>query len=97
MWDNAEWAQAHIKKKHPDVSVDEAWEVVFDSEGKILSPDQLNYPPYRRYWKVGKTKNGKLLLVAWEVWREKKNLISAYPPNEGQVKAYESKIKKTKG
>jgi uncharacterized DUF497 family protein len=65
-------------------------------EGKILSPDQLHYPPYRRYWKVGKTRQGKLLLVAWEVWREEKNLISAYPPSEGQVKVYEAKIKKYK-
>lgn len=39
----------------------------------------------------------RLILVALEVWREKKNLISAYPPSEGQVRTYESKIKKIKG
>jgi uncharacterized DUF497 family protein len=98
MWDNAEWAQAHIKKKHPNVTVQEAWEVVFEWEGKsLISPDQLHYPPFRRYWKIGKTKAGKLLLVAWEVSRETRNLITAYPPSEGQVKAYESKVKKYKG
>ena len=98
MWDNAEWAQAHINKKHSGVSVAEAWEVVFEFEAKTLvSPDQLHFPPYKRYWKIGKTKAGKLLLVAWEIWKEKKNLITAYPPSEGQVKAYESKVKKFKG
>ena len=95
MWTNSDWAQKHIQKKHSGVTAEEAWEVAFESEGRILlSPDQLHFPPYRRYWKIGKTKAGKTLLVAWEVWREQKNLITAYQPGEGQVRAYEAKIKR---
>ena len=97
MWDNDEWAKAHIKKKHPDVTTEEAWEVVFESGARtLISPDQLHYPPYRRHWKIGKTFSGKLLLVAWETWKEKKNLISAYPPNERQVEVYERQIRRIK-
>jgi len=97
MWDNAEWATAHIRKKHRSVSVEEAWEVAFESDGKILlSPDQLHYPPYRRYWKIGTTSRGKQLLVAWEIWRAEKNLITAYPPGPEQVRAYEEKVKKSR-
>jgi len=27
-WDNPVWARNHIYKKHPDVWIEEAWEVV---------------------------------------------------------------------
>lgn len=96
MWNNVEWSTRHIHKKHPDVSLADAWDVAFEMGYKIMvSPDQLHYPPYRRYWLVGKTKNGKRLLVAWEQWKETRNLITAYEPNEKQVKAYEDQIKKS--
>ena len=54
MWDNCDWAKAHLSKRHPDVTIEEAWEVVFDVGGTVLvSPDQYRYPPYRRYWMIG--------------------------------------------
>ncbi len=94
MWNNAEWAQAHIRKKHPDVSIEEAWEVYLDSNSRsLISPDQLHYSPYRRYWKIGKTKSSKRLLIAWAQLKEVRNLITAYPPSEGQMKR---KLKKEK-
>src|SRR5688572_28091951 len=84
MWNNRDWTQAHVRKKHSDVTVEEVWEVYLDSHSRFLiSPDQLHYPPYRRYWKIGKTKAGRRLLVAWEQLKEIRNLITAYPPNEG--------------
>ncbi len=45
---------------------------------------------------IGLTKQGKQLLIAWEQWRGIKNLVTAYPPNEEQVRTYEAKIKRTK-
>ena len=95
MWDNSVWATRHIHKKHPNITLAEAWEVAFKMGYPIMvSPDQLHYPPYRRYWLVGKTSAGKRLLVAWEQWKEIRNLITAYEPSEGQVKAYENQSKK---
>jgi uncharacterized DUF497 family protein len=96
VWDNQGWAAQHIHKKHRDVSLADAWEVAFEMGYTIMvSPDQLHYPPYRRYWIVGKARNGKRLLVAWEQWKELRNLITAYQPNERQVKAYEDQSKKS--
>lgn len=97
MWNNDDWAKTHIRKRHPEVSTAEAWEVVFEVKGiALISPDQYRFPPYRRYWMIGNTHAGKTLLVVWEQWRGIKNLITAYPPNEEQVRAYETKTKKTK-
>ena len=96
MWDNEEWARRHIAKKRPEIPPEAAWQASFgNSEAKfLLSNDQLRFPPYRRYWTIGITKSGKRLLVVWEQFKYEKNLITAYPPNEEQVKAYERKIKK---
>ena len=97
MWDNDEWAKAHLRKRHPGTSTQEAWDAVFEVGGvTLVSPDQLRYPPYRRYWMVGVTKKGKKLLVVWEQWRGVKNLISAYPPSDEQVRMYETKVKRSK-
>ena len=97
MWDNDNWAKAHLLKRHPDTSTQEAWEVVFEVGGvALVSPDQYRYPPFRRYWMIGKTRAGTKLLVAWEQWRGIKNLVTAYPSNEEQVRLYETKIKRTK-
>jgi hypothetical protein len=96
MWDNDDWAKAHLEKRHPDVSTQEAWDVVFEEDSEALvSPDQYRYPPFRRYWTIGQAKTGKRLLVAWEQWRGIKNLVTAYPPSEDQVRVYEEKIKRT--
>jgi hypothetical protein len=95
MWDNENWAQAHLAKRHPGISTKEAWETVFENKGIILvSPDQYRYPPFRRYWTIGHTNAGKKLLVVWEQWRGVRNLITAYPPSREQVRAYETKTQK---
>lgn len=96
MWNNKEWAARHIKKH--DVLVEEAWEVVFEDPSAVplVAPDQLHFPPFRRYWTIGKTKKGRQLLVAWERYREFKNLITAFEPSEERIKIYDSKIKKNK-
>ena len=101
MWDNQDWAKSHLRKRHPEtdpeVAVREAWELVFVTRSiPLVSPDQYRFPPYRRYWTIGRTVSGKLLLVVWEQWRAEKNLITVYSPNTEQVGAYETKIKKNK-
>lgn len=96
MWDNENWAKNHIKKHK--VTVREAWEVVFEVKPRpipLKSPDQLNFPPYTRYWLIGKTKKGRVLFVAWEKHRETLNLITAFEPNKQRIELYE-KIKKKK-
>jgi uncharacterized DUF497 family protein len=96
-WDNPVWARNHIYKKHPDVSIEEAWEVVFLGNARVLvAPDQLHFPPFRRYWTIGVTVGGKMLLVVWEQWKETKNLITAYTPTQTQVRIYEEQIKKSR-
>ena len=60
MWDNADWANRHIQKKRKGTA-QEAWEVVFEGDPLPLpmrSPEQLNFPPYIRYWTIG-NKKGK--------------------------------------
>ncbi|MBL6989903.1 MAG: BrnT family toxin [Bacteriovoracaceae bacterium] len=92
-----EWAQNHINKH--DVSVKEAWEVVFENNPKpipLRAPEQLNFPPYIRYWTIGKTKKKRVLFVAWEKHRETLNLITAFEPNKKRIEIYEKIIKKTK-
>lgn len=93
MWDNEDWAKNHLKKHH--VSTQEAWDVIFEDPRPILlkSPDQLHYPPYMRYWAIGKTKEKRLLLVVMERHKETLNLITAYEPDEQRIKLYE-KLKK---
>jgi len=96
-WDNAEWAMNHIQKRHTGVTLLEAWEVVFESGNRaLISPDQLHFPPYRRYWEVGATAGGKILLVVWEQWRQQKNLITAYEPSFKQRMIYEDQVKKVR-
>ncbi len=94
MWDNEDWAARHISKH--GVTTKEAWEVVFEKPGchPLLSPDQLRFPPYRRYWTIGKTVSGRMLFVVWEQWRATKNLITAFEPSQERVKLYESKTRK---
>lgn len=60
MWNNVEWANNHIKKHKTNSQ--EAWEVVFEDVDlpiPMRSPEQLNFPPYVRYWTIGKTKMEK--------------------------------------
>jgi uncharacterized DUF497 family protein len=98
MWDNEEWAKNHIQKKRKITPL-EAWEVVFEGNPPpvpMISPDQLNYPPFTRYWLIGKTKKGKLLFVAWEKHRETLNLITAFEPNQERIELYEKLKKKHK-
>lgn len=96
MWNNAEWANNHIKKKRDGINARDAWEVVFESEPisqPFLAPAQLNFPPFRRYWTIGKTKRGKLLFVVWERHRDILNLITAFEPDQRRIDIYE-KLKK---
>ena len=94
MWSNPDWAAAHIRKH--SVTLDETWYVAFECEEAVFiqSPDQLRYPPFIRYWTIGRTGNGRRLLVVWEQHREIVNLITAYEPSEDRVKIYERQKKK---
>jgi len=94
MWDNEDWAARHIRKH--GVRCREAWEVVFEGEDAwpLLAPDQLRFPPFRRYWAIGRTKKGRRLMVVWERYRKIQNLITAFEPSKEKVEIYE---KKTKG
>lgn len=98
MWDNEDWANNHIKKKRKITPL-EAWEVVFESDPPpvpMLSPVQLNYPPFTRYWVIGETKKGKLLFVVWEKHRETLNLITTFEPDQQRIELYERLKKKAK-
>jgi hypothetical protein len=98
LWDNADWANRHIQKKRKGTA-QEAWEVVFEGDPLPLpmrSPEQLNFPPYIRYWTMGETKKGKLLFVVWEKHRETMNLITAFEPDHQRIDLYEKLKKKAK-
>ena len=97
MWDNEDWAARHIKKKHPEVTTKDAWEIVFGDNRvtPLKSPDQIRWPPYSRYWAIGTTKKGVTLLVVWEVYRSTYNLVTAFPPDKERIVLYE-RLKKSK-
>ena len=97
-WVNESWAAKHLAKRHPDITTLDAWEAAFDDVDSvpIYSPDQLRFPPMRRFFTIGKTKSGKELFVVWEVYKGN-HLVTAYPPDEGRKKVYEqAKKKKTR-
>lgn len=96
MWDNEDWASRHLKKRHPGISTKDAWDVVFNDAKRVAikSPDQLRWPPFFRYWTIGKTKNGQLLFVVWEVARGKFHLVTAFPPDKERISLYERLKKK---
>lgn len=93
-WDNEEWAAWHIQKH--GTTLQEAWEVAYEDTTKIIlrARDQLNYPPFVRYWTIGNTKAGRQLMVVWDKHRETKNLITAFEPDTEKVKFYEREKKK---
>lgn len=93
MWGNREWAENHIRKHR--TTVEEAWEAVFQDATvvPIRSDDQITWPPYRRYWTVGRTRIGKLLFVVWDQHREIRNLITAFDATEEGIAIYERKKK----
>ncbi|MEK7790570.1 MAG: hypothetical protein AAB309_02975 [Deltaproteobacteria bacterium] len=80
------------------MSIEEAWEVVFEDPTTVplIAPEQLHFPPFRRYWTIGRTQGGRQLLVVWEKHREIRNLITAFEPSEEKIKIYEQKTKKNK-
>ena len=96
-WDNNDWAARHLAKH--GVTVREAWEVVFEGKNvfPLVAPDQLRFPPFRRYWTINITKAGRKLLVVWEQHRIAKNLITAFEPSNEKVKIYERQVKKGRG
>lgn len=92
-WDNEDWAAKHIAKH--GVTTQEAWEVVFENPGVVFqAPDQLRYPPFRRYWTISKTRAGRLLVVFWERHREVKNLVTAFEPSQERIAIYERQKKR---
>ncbi len=97
MWNNRGWAENHIRKH--GVTIEEAWEVVFEDPSIVplmIAPDQLHFPPFRRYWTIGRTKEGRSLLVVWERHREIRNLITAFDPSLERIKIYEEKVRKNR-
>lgn len=97
MWNNESWAANHIKKHK--VTPREAWDVVFEAKippTPMIAPEQLNFPPFTRYWVVGGTKKGRMLFVAWERHRETLNLITAFEPEQPRIDLYEKLKKKAK-
>lgn len=80
------------------MSIEEAWEVVFEDPSivPLIAPEQLHFPPFRRYWTIGRTQERRRLLVVWEKHREIRNLITAFEPSEEKIKIYEQKTKNIK-
>jgi hypothetical protein len=93
MWNNREWAERHIRKHNGDPT--EAWDAVFhdDSVVPIRAEDQLNWPPFRRWWTIGATRAGRKLFVVWDQHRGVRNLITAFEPDEVRQSIYERKKK----
>lgn len=93
-WDNEEWAARHIRKH--GTTPQEAWEVVYEDVTIVIlrARDQLRYPPFMRYWTIGRTKSGRKLFVVWDKHRATKNLITAFEPDQEKEKFYEREKKK---
>lgn len=91
-WSNGDWAARHIKKHQ--VNLQEAWEIFESCSNPLKAIDQLRFPPFRRYWTIGRTLAGRRLLVIWEQHREINNLVTAFEPDEEKVRLYERKNKK---
>ncbi len=89
---NQDWAARHIRK-HAVTSV-EAWEVVFEDKGvvPISALDQITWPPYRRWWTIAKTKQGRTLFVVWDHHRQLRNLITAFEPDAERIAIYERQM-----
>jgi uncharacterized DUF497 family protein len=94
MWDNETWAARHIRKH--GVGTQEAWEAVYNDNSvvPISAPDQITWPPYRRFWTIGHTNSGRKLFVVWDQHRQIRNLITAFEPNEERIALYERQKKR---
>lgn len=94
MWTNEEFASRHIKKHGTTPA--EAWEVVFEDPEAvpITAMDQLTWPPFRRWYTIGKTKEGRILFVVWDQNKNVKNLITCFSPDKTRREIYERAKKK---
>lgn len=84
-WDKGNASKNVVKHK---VSNQEAEEVFFDKYKKILK-DILHSGSEERYVVLGKTKHGRLLVVAFTTRRRNVRVISARPINKKETHLYE--------
>ena len=86
-----EWDEGNIDKnlKH-HVTNKEAEECFFDSKKKIFK-DKLHSKGEERLRIVGKTKEGRLLFIAFTIRNKRIRIISARDINKKEVKLYEEK------
>lgn len=85
-----EWDKGNINKnlKKHQVSNLEAEQVFFDPKKKIFS-DPIHSSQEKRYLLLGKTKNKRLLFVAFTQRNKKIRIISARDINKKEINLYE--------
>lgn len=83
-WDNGNKGKNFHKHQVTD---EECEELFFDSQKKILK-DTLHSGKEPRYILLGKTKNEKLLFLAFTIRKEKIRVISARDLNKKEKKFY---------
>jgi len=86
-----DWDKGNINKnlKH-DVADKEAEEAFFDSRKRTFK-DKLHSKGEERLRIVGKTKEGRLLFIAFTIRNDRIRIISARDINKKEVKLYEEK------
>lgn len=85
-----EWDKGNSSKnlKKHDVSDQEAEEAFFDRD-KVQHPDPIHSQSEKRFFLIGKTKNHKLLYIAYTKRDNKIRIISARPLNQKEKYLYE--------
>jgi len=86
-----DWNKGNIDKnlKH-DVTDREAEEAFFDNKKRTFK-DKLHSKSEERFRIVGKTKEGRLLFIAFTIRNERIRIISARDISKKEVKLYEEK------
>ena len=64
-------------------------EEVFEDEKRVISSDIRHSEMERRYLVIGKTRNGKLLRIAFTLREDRIRVISARPTNRKEKPLYE--------
>lgn len=87
------WDKGNIGKNLKHNVEDKETEEVFLDEKRFIFKDRLHSGSEERFRIVGKTKNGKLLFIAFTIREDRIRIISARNINKKEVYLYEKKFK----
>ena len=90
-WDEGNKTKSWVKH---NVSIEEQEEAFYD-EHAMVDNDKLHSKKEKRYILLGKTKNNKLLYIAFTIRNDKIRPISARSANRKEVLIYEEAIENT--